>query len=216
MLNHNKISNFKFQISNLGQAQFWHGKLWFAAGLVLLALTERLWLDLGPNIELVTLAALAATFYLGKKWGIGVALVSLAISDVVLGNTPIALFTWSAYTIGALGFSILGRFAKTAKNRVVMASVLGVGFSLWFYIWTNFGVWLTDTWGMYPHTFAGLITCYVRGLPFLKNQLLSNLIIVPVGFGLVEGILALKSALYFELIHSDNNIIHPLKLRNPV
>ena len=40
-----------------------------------------------------------------------------------------------------------------------------------FFLISNFGVWLE---GFYPQTFAGLIECYVAGLPFLGYSLLGD------------------------------------------
>lgn len=76
-------------------------------------------------------------------------------------------------------------------ERILQATGLGVGASLWFYLWTNFGVWLLDSWGMYPKTLAGLLESYWYGLPFLKLNLLGNFIFVPLSFTCVE-ILKLK------------------------
>ncbi len=55
-----------------------------------------------------------------------------------------------------------------------------------FYIWTNFGVWATDSWGMYSHDLNGLWRCYVNGLPFLKTQMASTCLFVPLAIVMVE------------------------------
>ncbi len=49
--------------------------------------------------------------------------------------------------------------------------------SVFFFLYTNFGWWLMTN--MYPHTWDGLIQCYIMGLPFFKNNLIGNLIFVP-------------------------------------
>jgi hypothetical protein len=36
---------------------------------------------------------------------------------------------------------------------------------------------------MYPHTLAGLMTCYAAGLPFYRNDLLSTAIVAGLAFG---------------------------------
>lgn len=58
--------------------------------------------------------------------------------------------------------------------------------SLFFYFYTNFGVWFLDAFGMYPKTLTGLIECYVMGLPFLRLNLLGNLLFIPSTFILSE------------------------------
>ena len=60
--------------------------LFISLGLIFLAVAERLWLDLGPNVELVTLMSVLASVYLGRRWGVAVALVALIISDLILGK----------------------------------------------------------------------------------------------------------------------------------
>lgn len=168
-------------------------KHFFVLGLIVLALGERLWFDLGPNVELVTLATFLAAFYIGKKAALIVPLVTLAISDIFLGNTSIMLFTWSAYGVIALGAVFIRRLPKRLWTRISVATGGGVVASLWFYVWTNFGVWLLDSWGMYPKTFVGLIVCYINGLPFLRNQLGGNLLLIPLGFGMVEILKAINA-----------------------
>lgn len=45
---------------------------------------------------------------------------------------------------------------------------------MFFWIWTNFGVWLVS--GMYPHSLTGLVTCYFLALPFLKNSIIAAIV----------------------------------------
>ena len=54
---------------------------------------------------------------------------------------------------------------------------LGMGLSgffaaVLFFITTNLAVWWTS--GMYPHTQAGLSTCFIMALPFFHNSLLAT------------------------------------------
>ncbi len=170
--------------------------------LVSLAIIERLWLDLGPNVELTTLVTFLAAFYLNCQAALIVGVLSLAISDIFLGNTNIAIFTWSAYGGIAIGAFILKRISY-GRQEIFWATAGGVMASLWFYVWTNFGVWLLDEFNMYPDTLNGLIQSYINGLPFFKFQLTGNLLIVPLGFGLIEFIKYLISykKLNFSLLH---------------
>ncbi len=182
-------------------------------GLIIFAVTIRL-LRAIPNVEVVTLVTFLAAFYLGKKEAVIVALSSMAISDVIIGNTNISLFTWSAYGMIAIGAGLISHLERSERsrrikvirsgsfsasrrirmtaNKTFLATLGGLVATFWFYLWTNFGVWFLDSWGMYPKTLNGLILCYVNGLPFLRNQLVGNLIIVPVGFFIIEIIIRLN------------------------
>ncbi|MBU4331829.1 hypothetical protein KKD19_04700 [Patescibacteria group bacterium] len=142
------------------------------------AITRLLLKDL-PNVETITITALLAGSMLGWGYAIVVALSAMAITDVVIGNDSILLFTWSAFVIIGLLGVILRHKSKTGAKYILQMTGLGMGASVFFYLFTNFGVWLL--WPqMYVHTWQGLVQCYVMGLPFLKYNMLGNLVIVPV------------------------------------
>lgn len=148
-----------------------------------LALIERVWFDLGPNVELITLASVIAAFYLKRDFALGVTLALLIVSDLMIGNSNIFLFTWSGFLIPIL---FANYFKKLKINSVFSGLLAGVSSNLFFYTWTNFGVWAMDSWGMYPKTLLGLIQSYINGIPFLKYQLTSTLFFVPLGFLIYE------------------------------
>jgi len=160
--------------------------------LFLAAFLERTVFDFGPNIELVTLAMLLASVYFGQKEAFWLTLAIMVAGDFVIGNTNIFLFTWSGFFIPVL---FVGRFLKSHQSRgikrVFTAAAAGVSSNLFFYFWTNFGVWLLDSWGMYSRDFSGLMSSYINGLPFLKMQLTGTLIFVPLVFLATESILSL-------------------------
>ena len=41
-----------------------------ALGLIAVAVSERLWWDLGPNVELVMMSSVLASVYLGRRFGV--------------------------------------------------------------------------------------------------------------------------------------------------
>jgi len=169
-------------------------KLLFIAFLAT-AFLERTIFDLGPNIEVVTTVTLLVSFYLGRKQSLWLLLIILFLSDIILGNTNIYIFTWSGFLIPLVFVSSL--FKKIKLHRIILGTSLGIGMNLFFYLWTNLGVWLLDSWGMYSKDANGLILCYLNALPFLKNQLLSTLLFVPVGFTLVEVTLKMLPKLFY-------------------
>jgi len=153
----------------------------FTIILVVLAVLFRTAWHLGPNIEFVTTASFLAATYLGGFWAVVVPLTAMVISDKIIGNTNIFIFTWSGFVfIGLIDYWLI---KKLGKDRLVFKQTgIGVMASLFFYLYTNFGVWVTDFFGMYPRTLSGLIECYIMGLPFLKFNLGSNLLFVPLSF----------------------------------
>lgn len=177
-------------------------KIVFVIIISVAAIIERLWFDLGPNIELITGVTILSTLILGKRGGFFVPLLILAITDTFLGNTGIMLFTWSAFVLEALAIPPLIKKIKFNERKkikkLIFPSALGAGASLWFYLWTNFGVWFLNSWKMYPKTLNGLISCYFAGLPFLKLNLVSNVLLLPLFF-------VFKEAYYFLTNMDENN-----------
>jgi len=148
-----------------------------------LAFIERVWFDLGPNMELVTLASLLAAFYMDKKMALFLTFGLVVLTDIIIGNSNIFIFTWSGFILPIFAIEA---FKKLKMNKVFSGLLAGISFNTIFYLWTNFGVWALDSWGMYPNTAFGLLQSYINGLPFLKYQLTSTLFFVPIGFLIYE------------------------------
>ena len=84
--------------------------------------------------------------------------------------TWFTLVIYASFLISvALGRLLLRRSASVPR----IASVTVIG-SLQFFLITNFFVWVTST-TLYPHTWAGLVACYVAALPFFGNTVLGDL-----------------------------------------
>ncbi|MCD6414058.1 MAG: hypothetical protein J7L23_00325 [Candidatus Diapherotrites archaeon] len=150
--------------------------------LVAIALFGRTVFHIAPNVEFVTASALLAGVFIKSRYYWLVPLTTMVLSDAIIGNTLIFVFTWSAFLLPAF----LGRYIKQWKESpfklMFSATTGGVFFSLLFFLWTNFGVWLL---GWYPPTLAGLLQSYIMALPFLRLNLLGNLVIVPSMFLIV-------------------------------
>lgn len=159
-------------------------KFLIATLLIVLGVAGRTVFHIAPNVEVITLASFLAATYLGRKYAILIPFAIMVITDTIIGNTNIFIFTWSAWIMIGLFGLILRRF----KGVKLIGAATGIGIftSVFFYLYTNFGVWLLDSWGMYSRDFSGLIHCYIMGLPFLRLNLIGNLVFVPVGFSLVE------------------------------
>lgn len=161
--------------------------------LFTLAFIERVFFDLGPNIELITLALLLASAYFGRKQAFWLTLILLITTDLIIGNTYIFIFTWSGFLIPAIILPKLFQiFKSTSLKKILAGSFLGAGTNFFFFVWTNFGVWFLDSWGMYPKTLPGLVTCYINALPFYKNQLVSTTVFALIGFSIFELAIAIR------------------------
>ncbi|PFG43470.1 hypothetical protein ATJ88_2167 [Isoptericola jiangsuensis] len=157
-----------------------------AVALVVAAIVWRLVKDdLGapPNLELSTAAAFAAAALLRHRAAMLAPLVVVMVSDLVLSNSAILVFTWTAWAV--IGVASWWTRRASGGVRFVAALGFGVGSTLWFYLWTNFGVWLQGRGTFYPAGLDGLAASYVAGLPFLRPMLLGNLVLLPVVAGVV-------------------------------
>ena len=112
--------------------------------------------------------ALFSGILLGGIYSILVPLTVMAVTDFYYGNTSILLFTWTGFAfIGVLGAT--GQRHGLARSPVCITG-LGIGSVLIYDAWTNLGCWL----GWYPHSAAGIATCYTMALPFTLWHLLST------------------------------------------
>lgn len=88
-----------------------------------------------------------------------------------------------------LGFSLSSILpVKSPKEpgarRVGSLLAASLGGSCLFFLISNFGVWASLLpHPMYPHTLAGLLTCYVMAIPFFMPTLVSDLVYSAVLFG---------------------------------
>lgn len=86
--------------------------------------------------------------------------------------------TWAWYVaVMALGHLLLR--SKTSLARVAAGVILAPSA---FFILSNYAVWVGGT--MYPKSADGLIACYVAGLPFYRNDVLSTALVAGLAFGL--------------------------------
>jgi hypothetical protein len=160
---------------------------WLVAGaLIVTAVLWRLFnweYSIAPNLEIVTASALIAATFLSRRAAIVVPLTIMAVSDILIGNSMILLFTWSAFAlIGVAGLAL--RRLSGSPAKLMLASVgAAIGGSVFFFLYTNFGVWLLGDGTLYAKTWAGLMQCYTMGIPFYRTMLVGNLVLVPAYFG---------------------------------
>jgi hypothetical protein len=135
---------------------------------------------IAPNLEIVTAVSVLAVIILGLRFGIIVPLATMILSDLIIGNTSIFMFTWSAFVIIGLSASLLRKFNKKPAQQIVYSFGFAIASSFTFFIVTNFGVWAQ---GWYPATWAGLMDCFIMAIPFYRTMLIGNMILVPAAVG---------------------------------
>lgn len=153
---------------------------------IALGFLTRTIFTIGPNVEFVTIASLGAGYFMNnKKLAMLVPLIIMSLSDAIIGNTSIFIFTWSAFLLTPIIGMALSKLSD--HKGIAYPALVGFGGSilsvLIFFLWTNFGVVVTTA--MYPDTLSGLVNSYINALPFLKNQLYGNMVFAPMIFTLI-------------------------------
>ncbi|MBN1331706.1 hypothetical protein JW978_02345 [Candidatus Dojkabacteria bacterium] len=149
----------------------------------LIGILTRTIYHMGPNIEMVTALSITAPFFLkSKNLGYLVPLGIMVLSDLMLGNTIIFTFTWSAFLLSPFIGIAINKFAKSksAQKKLFFATGGSLLSNIIFFLWTNFGVVLTTT--MYDKNLAGIMQSYINALPFFRNQLVSGIVFTPIVF----------------------------------
>lgn len=103
------------------------------------------------------------------------ALAALGYSSLD-ASTPITYLSIVLYVL-------IGR--RTIRENDLSPLTIGsasLAASMQFFLLTNFGSWVANP--DYPRSFAGLIQCYVAGIPFYRNTLISDLVFPMVFFAL--------------------------------
>lgn len=100
------------------------------------------------------------------KYALVVLLGTMLISDLFLGFS----FASIAVYLGMTGYAAFSFLAKRGWILIGASAVLA---STFFFVVSNFGVWL-GPW--YQHSLSGLVECYTLALPFFKNTLVSDLV----------------------------------------
>ena len=130
-----------------------------------------------PNMTPMTSVALFGGAQLSRARAFAVTTLTLIASDMLLAAVEgHSIFgTWSLFTYSGFAAVVLaGMFLRTVPTAGRTLGML-FGSSLFFWVWTNFGVWLVGEGTPYAHTVDGLAACYIAALPFLGNALVGDL-----------------------------------------
>ena len=114
---------------------------------------------------------IALSFYVPLLFGLNfipAVMICFIVTDIIIGFHFTTFFTWGSVLI----IGLLSSYFKEKLSKRVFGSLIG---AVVFFIISNFGVWLLSN--TYSGDITGLITCYVMGIPFLKNSLASSLAI---------------------------------------
>jgi hypothetical protein len=157
-------------------------------GMVFLAALTRLVPHPDNFAPMTAMALFAAAHFRSRLFALAAPLVALFVSDLgieVLHRYGL-MRSWGLYAgmwvnyaalalVTCLGFLFIDRRSVV---KVAGTTLLG---SLTFFWVTNFVAWAV--WDLYPKTAAGLLACYVAGIPFFGWTLLGDVCYVTLFFG---------------------------------
>lgn len=137
-------------------------RLLFIFGLVVFATMSRL-IPHPPNFTAINAVAVFCAFTLGH-FGLSCCVVfgTMMFTDLILFGIHSQMVS-VYFSLGIILF--LNRLRINPLLALPLSSII-------FFIVSNFGVWMVDS--FYPRTFSGLGLCYFAALPFLANELIST------------------------------------------
>jgi len=150
--------------------------LFIALILIVFAIMGRV-LPHPANFAPVAAVALFSGALLPRRLALVVPLTVMIASDLIIGLHPTIYATWGSFAVIALVSSF--KFKKVSVNNVVFSSIAA---SVFFYITSNFAVWLEGR--LYSYTLADLMRCYFNAIPFFRNTLLGDMVFSVSLFGL--------------------------------
>jgi len=125
-----------------------------------------------PNFTALNALALFGGLYFQNRWlSLIVVFSTLFFSDLIIGFHSTMPFVY-------LSFGLVTYLSDVCPTSNSSASLLlrTLCASLLFFVISNFGVWLTDS--FYVKNLSGLAFCYLAAIPFLANQIAGDLIYV--------------------------------------
>ncbi len=130
-----------------------------------------------PNFSpLVAAALFSGAVIANRALALLAPMAAMLLSDVILGFHDTMAYVYLALALVVGIGSWLG--ARRAPLLLTGGAVAG---SVAFFVVSNAGVWLQG--GLYAHSLAGLIDCYVLALPFFPSTLLATLLYGALMFG---------------------------------
>ena len=131
------------------------------------------------GVSSIGATALYAGAYGPKRTSWAVPLIPLFIGSLVFGfyDLTVMAFVFGGYSLSTFA----GRwFLARERNYGRFGAAVAVGATIFFLV-SNFSML---PYGMYPPTVAGLVECYINGLPYLGQAMLADAAYCSVLFGL--------------------------------
>jgi hypothetical protein len=122
------------------------------------------------------IALFGGAYFADRRLAFIVPLAAMLLADLIIGLHELIPVIYGCIALTTL-------LGLNLRNRVRALPVAGYAFAsaVMFYLVTNFFVWLMGD--MYPHDGAGLVACYIAGIPFFNGTLAGTLLWSALLFG---------------------------------
>ena len=162
-------------------------KIWLITGLIFLAVIIRVLLYPFNFSPIIAIALFSGAVIKDKKIAFLLPLLAMFLSDVIFEVFNIAEGFWGWGQLVGYAILIAITFLGSFINKINFPKVAGfsIASSLIFFLLSNASVWLLYS-GMYENSFSGLVSCIAAGVPFLKINLVADLVYSGLFFGTYE------------------------------
>lgn len=148
----------------------------FALAVIVLAAGLRIAPHPWNFTPLGAMALFSGAFIRDRRLAFLFPLLALFAGDIFVGFHKLMPIVYVSFLLSvAIGFWLRNR---RSVARVGAATLFG---AIQFFLITNFAVWAFGL--SYPRTSAGLLSCYVAGIPFFWNTLAGDVFYVSLLFG---------------------------------
>lgn len=159
--------------------------LLIVVGMILAAAISRVAFYPITYSPVIAMALFGGAVIKDKKWAFALPLLAMFLSDFLFEVSGIAVGFWGWGQL--VGYGILGMITvvgfRIKKINLPVVAGFSILSTLLFFFLSNSSVWLLDSSLTYARSFSGWMSCLAAGIPFLKNDLLTNLVYSAVFFG---------------------------------
>ena len=144
-------------------------KIFIILLMTILLIVSRLITDIPNFTPTIALVIFTGYFIKNRYIVLLIILISQGISDFYIGLHDSMLFIYFSFLLIAFISPLV--IKKLNLSSVITASLIG---PVIFFIISNFGVWYSMN--IYSNDMRGLIECYLAGVPFFDETLISTLL----------------------------------------
>jgi len=175
-----------------------------AAVMIILAAVVRILPHPWNFTPIGAMALISGAMFRDRRVAFVFPLVALFAGDLFVGLHRLMPVVYASFLLSVF----IGTWLTNRHGILRIGGAVFLG-ALQFFLITNFAAW--QLFGTYPHTPAGLVACYIAGLPLFGNTLAGDAIYASLFFGIFALAEHLFPTLCLQHEHStfSSNHAHP-------